>query len=202
MLLLLVVMHSPLVLDIANKIVRQQVRRRLALKLRQDRTLLVAVMVPPVAVVMPPVALLPLVIVGPPVIVLPIIVPPVAQIVPPVTVIMPPVALLPLAVVVPPAVVPSVAVFVLPVVVPRRRRAASSSCRVVVVPPIAVVMQSVACSMLQEQDEATRARRYRFGEQSERKKFTFYLELEKFQVDGGRNYYPTSLNFLSLALLS
>ena len=30
--------------------------------------------------------------------------------------------------------------------------------------------------------------------QSERKKFTFYLELEKIQVDGGRNYYPTNFN--------
>ena len=49
-------------------------------------------------------------------------------------------------------------------------------------------------SVLQEQDEATRARRYRFGKQSERKKFTFYLELEKIQVDGGRNYYPTNFN--------
>jgi hypothetical protein len=69
--------------------------------------------------------------------------------------------------------------------------------------PAAFSAASVAArSMLQEQDEATRARRYRFGEQSERKKFTFYLELEKFQVDGGRNYYPTSLNFVSLALLS
>ena len=42
--------------DSVDEIVRQQVRRRLALKLHQDRTLLVAVMVPPVAVVMPPVA--------------------------------------------------------------------------------------------------------------------------------------------------
>ena len=49
-------------------------------------------------------------------------------------------------------------------------------------------------SVLQEQDEATRARWYRFGKQSERKKFTFYLELEKIQVDGGRNYYPTNFN--------
>jgi hypothetical protein len=49
-------------------------------------------------------------------------------------------------------------------------------------------------SVLQEQDEATRARRYRFGKQSERKKFTFYLELEKIQVDGDRNYYPTNFN--------
>jgi hypothetical protein len=55
--------------------------------------------------------------------------------------------------------------------------------------------------MLQEQDEATRARRYRFGKQSERKKLTLYLELEKIQVDGGRNYYPTSFKFGSLALL-
>jgi hypothetical protein len=52
----------------------------------------------------------------------------------------------------------------------------------------------VVRSVLQEQDEATRARRYRFGKQSERKKFTFYLELEKIQVDGGRNYYPTNFN--------
>ena len=65
----MVVRHSPLVSDIANKIVHQQVRRHLALKLRQDRTLLVAVMVPPVAVVVLPVALLPLTIVVPPVVV-------------------------------------------------------------------------------------------------------------------------------------
>ena len=33
-------------------------------------------------------------------------------------------------------------------------------------------------------------------------KLTHYLELEKIQVDGGRNYYPTSLNLVSLVLLS
>ena len=72
-------------LDIANKIVRQQVRRRLALKLRQDRTLLVAVMVPPVAVVVPPVAVLPIAVIVPPVVALPL-----AVAVPPVTVAVPP----------------------------------------------------------------------------------------------------------------
>ena len=75
--------------NIANEIVRQQVRRRLALKLCHDRTLhdqtlLVAVIVPPVAVVVPPVALLPLAVVVPPVVVLPVavIVPTVAVVVP------------------------------------------------------------------------------------------------------------------------
>ncbi len=123
--------------DIANKIVRQQVRRRLALKLCHDRmhhdqTLLVAIIVPPVAVVVLPVALLPLAVVVPPVVV------------PPVAFIVPPVALLPLAVVMPPVVVPSVAVVVLPVVVPPVA---------VVVPPVAllplaVVMPPVASSCL------------------------------------------------------
>ena len=97
--------------DIANEIVRQQVRRRLALKLchdqmRHDQTLLVAIIVPPVAAVVPPVALLPLAVVVPPFIVLPVIVPPFALIVPPVAVVVPPVALLPLAVVMPPIASP------------------------------------------------------------------------------------------------
>jgi hypothetical protein len=39
----------------------------------------------------------------------------------------------------------------------------------------------IARSVLQEQDEATRARRYRFGKQSERKKLTLYLKLKKTQ---------------------
>ena len=43
--------------------------------------------------------------------------------------------------------------------------------------PFVVVVRS----MLQEQDEATRARRYRFGKQSERKKLTLYLKLKKIQ---------------------
>jgi hypothetical protein len=38
--------------------------------------------------------------------------------------------------------------------------------------------------------------------QSERKKLTLYLELEKIQVEGGRNYYPIRFKFGSLALLS
>ena len=58
----------------------------------------------------------------------------------------------------------------------------------------------VACC--KSNDGTTKARRYRFGKQSDRKKFTLYLELEKIQVDGGRNYYPTSLNLASLVLLS
>jgi hypothetical protein len=33
-------------------------------------------------------------------------------------------------------------------------------------------------------------------------KLTLYLELKKNQVDEGRNYYPTSFKFVSLALLS
>ena len=53
--------------------------------------------------------------------------------------------------------------------------------------------------MLQEQDEATRARRYRFLKQSKREKLTLYLELKKNQVDKGRNHYPTSFKLLSLA---
>ncbi len=36
-------------------------------------------------------------------------------------------------------------------------------------------------SVLQEQDEATRARRYRFLKQSKKKKLTLYLELKKIQ---------------------
>ena len=100
--------------------------------------------------------------------------------------------------------------------------------------------------MLQEQEEATKARRYRFLKQSEErsggttrkgaatrrrrqrrlvacckskmkqpgpggtglesrareKYFTFYLELEKIQVDGGRNYYSTCFDFLSLVRIS
>ena len=36
-------------------------------------------------------------------------------------------------------------------------------------------------SMLQEQEEATRARRYRFLKQNEREKLTYYLELKKIQ---------------------
>ena len=58
----------------------------------------------------------------------------------------------------------------------------------------------VACC--KSNDGTTKARRYRFGKQSDRKKFTLYLELEKIQVDGGRNYYPTNFKFVSLALLS
>jgi len=34
------------------------------------------------------------------------------------------------------------------------------------------------------------------------KYFTFYLELEKIQVDGGRNYYSTCFDFLSLVRIS
>jgi len=37
------------------------------------------------------------------------------------------------------------------------------------------------CSVLQEQDEAIRARRYRFLKQNKRKKLTLYLELKKIQ---------------------
>jgi hypothetical protein len=37
----------------------------------------------------------------------------------------------------------------------------------------------VACC--KSNDEATRARRYRFGKQSERKKLTLYLKLKKIQ---------------------
>ena len=58
----------------------------------------------------------------------------------------------------------------------------------------------VACC--KSDDGTTKARRYRFGKQSDRKKLTLYLELEKIQVDGGRNYYPTNFKFVSLALLS
>jgi hypothetical protein len=47
-----------------------------------------------------------------------------------------------------------------------------------------------------------KARRYRFLKQSEERKLTLYLELKKIQVDEGRNYYPTSFKFASLALLS
>ena len=36
-------------------------------------------------------------------------------------------------------------------------------------------------SVLQEQEEATRARRYRFLKQNEREKLTYYLELKKIQ---------------------
>ena len=38
-----------------------------------------------------------------------------------------------------------------------------------------------ARSVLQEQEEATRARRYRFLKQNEREKLTYYLELKKIQ---------------------
>ena len=34
------------------------------------------------------------------------------------------------------------------------------------------------------------------------KYFTFYLELEKIQVNGGRNYYSTCFDFLSLVRIS
>ena len=56
----------------------------------------------------------------------------------------------------------------------------------------AVEWNFVACC--KSNDGTTKARRYRFGKQSDRKKFTLYLELEKIQVDGGRNYYPTNFN--------
>ena len=63
----------------------------------------------------------------------------------------------------------------------------------------------MARSVLQEQDEATRARWYRFFE-AEREKETYLLPETKenpiVQVDEGRNYYPTSFEFASLALLS
>jgi hypothetical protein len=58
----------------------------------------------------------------------------------------------------------------------------------------------VACC--KSNDETTKARRYRFLKQSEDGKLTLYLELKKNQVDKGRNYYPTSFKFVSLALLS
>ena len=40
---------------------------------------------------------------------------------------------------------------------------------------------ATARSVLQEQEEATRARRYRFLKQNEREKLTYYLELKKTQ---------------------
>jgi hypothetical protein len=59
--------------------------------------------------------------------------------------------------------------------------------------------------VLQEQEEATKARRYRFLKQSEERK-TYPLPGTKenpiVQVDEGRNYYPTTLEFVSIALLS
>jgi hypothetical protein len=59
--------------------------------------------------------------------------------------------------------------------------------------------------VLQEQEEATKARRYRFLKQSEERK-TYPLPGTKenliVQVDEGRNYYPTILEFVSIALLS
>ncbi len=131
--------------DTANEIVHQQVRRCLALKVCQDQLLLVAVMVPLVAVVMPPVTLLPLTVVVPLVIVPPVFVPPVALIVPPVAFIVSPVALLSLAVVVPPVVVPPVAVPLLAVVMPPTvAPPVAVSCRVVIVPPVAIVVPPVA----------------------------------------------------------
>jgi len=58
-------------------------------------------------------------------------------------------------------------------------------------------------SVLQEQDEATGARRYRFFEAKQEKE-TYPLPETKenpiVQVDEGRNYYPTSFEFASLAL--
>jgi hypothetical protein len=85
-----------------------------------------AVVMPPVAIVVPPVALLPLAVTVPPIgVVVPpdtllplaVIVPPIAIVVLPVAVVVPPVALLPLAVAVPPLaiVLPPVAVIVPPV---------------------------------------------------------------------------------------
>ena len=44
-----------------------------------------------------------------------------------------------------------------------------------------VVQTAITRSVLQEQDEATRARRYRFLKQNEREKLTYYLELKKIQ---------------------
>ncbi len=61
-------------------------------------------------------------------------------------------------------------------------------------------MTVVACC--KSNDETTKARRYRFFE-AERGKETYLLPGTKenpiVQVDGGRNYYPTSFKFASLA---
>ena len=61
----------------------------------------------------------------------------------------------------------------------------------------------VACC--KRKDETNKARRYRFLKQSKENE-TYLLPGTKekpiVQVDGGRNYYPTSFKLLSLALLS
>ena len=73
----------------------------------------------------------------------------------------------------------------------------------------AALAQAVAAQRLvacyKSNDGTTKARRYRFRKQSEKKKLTLYLELKKkpiVQVDDERNCYPTSFKLLSLALLS
>ena len=53
--------------------------------------------------------------------------------------------------------------------------------------------------MLQEQEEATKARRYRFLKQSEERKAYPLPGTKENQVDEGRNHYPTSFKLLSLA---
>ena len=65
---------------------------------------------------------------------------------------------------------------------------------------MAAPRQVIACC--KSNDGTTKARRYRFLKKSEERKLTLYLELKKIQVDKGRNYYPTSFKFVSLALLS
>ncbi len=47
--------------------------------------------------------------------------------------------------------------------------------------PLSASVGSITRSVLQEQDEATRAMRYRFLKQSEREKLTLYLKLKKIQ---------------------
>ncbi len=58
----------------------------------------------------------------------------------------------------------------------QRRRQRQRRCGAAVAAHIATV-----CSVLQEQEEATRARRYRFLKQNEREKLTYFLELKKIQ---------------------
>ena len=61
------------------------------------------------------------------------------------------------------------------------------------------IVNNIFRSVLQEQEEATKARRYRFLKQSEEMKAYPLPGTKENQVDEGRNHYPTSFKLLSLA---